>query len=100
MLSTDGTRGPDQRVFLAKELQVPSWVLHQRLPGMDDRSQGSWVLCEPHLHPCHKMGTSSCLWRCLFAKPGGTLGPRLSVTRWSQKPEMKAVSTSVGVDTW
>lgn len=36
----------------------------------------------------------------VLAKPGGTLGPWVSVTRWSQRPEIKAGSTTVGVDTW
>lgn len=113
LFNTHGTWGPGQRVFLAKTGKAGTpgdpWIPHQRLrchpaqwpwdgplPALPPAQPATHSKC----HPCHKMGTVPCLWRCLFAKPGGTLGPGLGVTCWSQRAEIKGGSTAVGVDTW
>lgn len=95
---------------------MPPWVLPQRLrcylmrppcpmaPGA--RAPGSSMTPIPSSAVHHQQVPSlpqngdGNLPVVAFAKLGGTLGPRLSVTCWSQRPEIKADSTTVGVDTW
>ena len=95
---------------------MPRWVLHQRLRchlgrppclmALGARAPGSSTspipssASHPRQVPSLPQNRDGNLPAEVFVKPGGTLGPRLSVMRGSQRPEIKAGSTTIGVNTW